>query len=136
MKRQDRPRVSTAAQLLSDTTAHALEYLFPNDVKMLVLARFIKLADQWFDLMNSYTVIHWKEAKSAFGLKMDAQMKVINDFKKQVENLRVGQRTGMIDWQRGIIQSLNALPMLLADMKANNEYGGCSTFFRQSGFMF
>ena len=90
MKRQDRPRVSTAAQLLSDTTAHALEYLFPNDVKMLVLARFIRLADKWFDLMNSYTVTHLKEAKNAFGLKLDAQMKVIADFKKRVKNLRIG----------------------------------------------
>ena len=132
MKRQDRQRVSTAAQLISATTAHTLEYLFPNDSKMTILARFIRLADQWFDLMNSYTVTHWKEAKNAFGLKLDTQMTVIDDFKKQIANLRVGNRSTLIDWQRGIIQSLNALPMLLSDLKQIETYGGCSTFLRLS----
>ena len=94
---------------------------------MLVLARFIRLADQWFDLMNSYTVTHWKEAKNAFGLKLETQTTIINEFKKQVTDLHVRQRTGMIDWHRGIIQSLNALPMLLSDLKAIDAYGGCST---------
>ena len=129
MKKQDRQRVRTAAELISATTAHLLEYLFPSNVKMLTLARFIRLADTWFDLMNSYTVTHWKDAKNAFGLKLDTQMKIIDDFKKAVLNLRVGNRSNMMDWQKGIVQSLNALPMLFEDLNQNETYGVCSIFW-------
>ena len=129
MKKQDRQRVRTAAELISATTAHLLEYLFPNDIKMLTLARFIRLADKWFDLMNSYTVTHWKDAKNAFGLKLEIQMKIIQDFKKAVLNLKSGNRSSMLPWQKGIVQSLNALPMLLEDLKQNEIYGVCSIFW-------
>ena len=114
--------VLTAAQLISETTANLLEYLFPNDIKMTTLAKFIRLADQWFDLVNSSKRTHFKDVKWGFGLKLDVQMQVIEDFKKEIGNLRVGARTGMIDWQQGIIQSLNALPKILEDMKAVGIY--------------
>ena len=101
-----------------------LEELFPRDKEMWVLARFIRLADQWFDLMNSYTLYHkTKPAKAAFGLELETQMKVIEDFKREVGELRVGDRTDMIDWQHGIIQSLNALPKILEDLKSYGVYG-------------
>ena len=118
-------RVSTAAQLISETTANALEFLFPKNEEMWVLARFIRLADKWFDLMNSYTITHKKSSKNAFGLdnNIDEQMKVIEDFKKEVSELRVGDRTVLIDWQQGIIQSLNALPKVLEDLKSVGIYG-------------
>ena len=90
---------------------------------MWVLARFIRLADQWFDLMNSYTLYHKKPGRAAFGLELEAQMKVIEDFKREVSELRVGDRTDMIDWQQGILQSLNALPKILEDLKSYGVYG-------------
>ena len=127
VKKQDRQRVRTAAQLISATTAHALEYLHPDNSRMLVLARFIRLADQWFDLLNSSQINHYKDVKSAFGVKLDVQMQVIHEVKKQIGSLRVGQRSGMIDWQVGILQSLTALPMLLDDLKKNELYGVCSS---------
>lgn len=127
VKKQDRQRVRPAAQLISATTAHTLEYLFPTNNRMLVLARFIRLADQWFDLMNSSQDFHYKEVKSAFGLNLNVQMQVLNDFKDQVSKLRVGNRTNLIDWQLGILQSLTALPMLLQDLKKYESYGVCSS---------
>ena len=130
VRRQDRQRVRPAAQLISATTAHALEYLFPTNNRMILLAKFTRLADQWFDLMNSSRLYHYKEVKSAFGLKMDLQMKVIEDFKTEIRELRVGNRTDIIDWQKGILQDLTALPMLLADLKTYDQYGVCSFLIR------
>ena len=122
VKRQDRQRVHTAAQLLSNTTANALEYLHPNDVKMKTLAKFIRLTDSWFDLFNSYTVFDSKDARNAFGIKTEIQMAVIDQFKKAIGELQVGNRTEKLPWQQGILQSLNALPMLLENLKQYDSY--------------
>ena len=127
VRRQDRQRVRPAAELLSATTAHALEYLFPTNPRMLTLARFIRLADMWFDLLNSGKGYHHKDVKCAFGLKLDAQMELIEKVKKEISELRVGNRKEMIDWQKGLLQSINALPMLLNDLKKVDDYGVCST---------
>ena len=129
VRKQDRQRVRPAAQLLSGTTAHLLEYLFPYNDRLMVLAKFVRLADKWFDLMNSSKITHYKDVKSAFGIRLDVQMEVIDEFKKEIRELRVGDRTEMIDWQKGILQSLTALPMLFDDLKKVENYGVCSTVY-------
>ena len=47
-----------ACQLLSDTTANAIETLFPKDPRMLRFADFIRDWDSWFDVHNSNSKTH------------------------------------------------------------------------------
>ena len=52
VKKQDRQRVYLAAELLSTSTANALQIMYPNNSKMQNLSKFIRLIDSWFDVFN------------------------------------------------------------------------------------
>ena len=49
---QDRQRIYLAAELLSRTVGNALEIMYPENIKMQTLSKFIKLIDMWFDIFN------------------------------------------------------------------------------------
>ena len=54
-------------QLLSTTTADAIERLFPTDENMLEFAKFIRSVDSWIDVHNSNTKDHaHKPLKSGY----------------------------------------------------------------------
>ena len=52
VQQQDRQRIYLAAELLSRTVASALEIMYPENIKMQTLSKFIKLIDMWFDIFN------------------------------------------------------------------------------------
>ena len=52
VSQQDRQRIYLAAELLSRTVANALEIMYPENIKMQTLSKFIKLIDMWFDIFN------------------------------------------------------------------------------------
>ena len=60
--------LNKAMQLLSSTTADAIERLFPQDQKMLRFAKFIRSVDSWVDVHNSNTRDHsHKPLKAGYG---------------------------------------------------------------------
>ena len=52
VSQQDRQRIYLAAELLSRTVANALEIMYPENIKMQNLSKFIRLIDLWFDTFN------------------------------------------------------------------------------------
>ena len=52
VSQQDRQRIYLAAELLSRTVGNALEIMYPENIKMQTLSKFIKLIDMWFDIFN------------------------------------------------------------------------------------
>ena len=76
----------------------------------------------WFDVFNSQRRWHKsKKAKYAFGEYLELQTKILKDFSYVIGHMLVEGHTKLIDFQRGIITSSNALPMLYEQLVV--EYG-------------
>ena len=53
----------------------------------------------------------------AYGLAKDIQDKILGDMKNVFANLKVGKAKNNLPFQKGILVSTNALPLLFADLK-------------------
>jgi hypothetical protein len=71
----ERQRVCWAAQLLSNHTAAALQFLFPEKVEQ---ALFVKLVNDWFDVANLRSKNDGTRLKSGYGVHMSEQETVVN----------------------------------------------------------
>lgn len=116
---QERQRVLPAVQLLSRTTADFAKMAFPQDKKMIALSNFVRAADNWFDTWNSNRLYHMKKLKSGFEIHLSDQIKALETFTDYVKTLRVKGRKGLMPWQKGIISSTIALPLILDYLREN-----------------
>lgn len=79
VEKAERQNVILASELFSRTVAKCLLRTFPNDTIVEKLAHFIDLVNNWFDIMNSYSItgIGFKQP---YGLSLDEQNKVLGKF--------------------------------------------------------
>ena len=68
-------------------------------------------------MFNSRHKTHDKQAKCAYGMELELQNKILNDFSTAIEKLLCYGKPEKIDFQYGIITSSNALPMLFIELK-------------------
>jgi hypothetical protein len=82
-----RMRVLPACQLLSATTARAIEYLVKRGLLKnpgaMVFASVIALINDWFDVVNSRESTPRKGIKGPFGSCLDKQVEIL---KKVIKN--------------------------------------------------
>ena len=129
VKHQDKQRVHTAAELLSNTAATCASELFPDDPVMQELAQFLSGVNNFFDIFNSTKEFHHSNSLgNAYGGSETAnQDKFLEDFAIMVNNLRVpwnnkeGKKAALQEWQKGVLMVINVLKPLHQYLYA--EYG-------------
>jgi hypothetical protein len=118
----ERQNVALAANLISQTVGTALIHYQPGEDKKLAVdtGNFILLMSEWFDLMNVYTPELSIPSKTAYGLKdLQAQNELLAKVRDVVSGMRCQGKDSLQLFQKGIIMSTNALPILL---KSVEEY--------------
>ena len=102
----DRQKVSYAAQLLSNTFAHLMKTLFPNDRAKLALAEFIEVADKAFNLLTSTKLKDSDVSKCALGGEFLAQQLEI--LEKMIYYLKNMKYSGKPRFNNGMIMAIRA----------------------------
>lgn len=72
----ERQNVRMASELFSRTVAESLRRHFPGDEVVHKLANFIELVNNWFDIMNSYSM-NGIGYKKPYGLNLDEQDRIL-----------------------------------------------------------
>jgi hypothetical protein len=111
-----RQRVCLAAQLISHTTATAIQCLSPEKKK---LADWIEMFDQWFDILNSRIPFHSKKMACGYGVHLEEQNSTLERVFACVESMREIGRRGYLPFQRGFLISIRSLQGLYSDLKQN-----------------
>jgi hypothetical protein len=110
----ERQRVCWAAQLLSNHTAAALQFLFPEKVEQ---ALFVKLVNDWFDVANSRSKNDGNNLKSGYGIHMSEQETVVNKtIELMSKTFQIG-RNSLLPFQHGMIQWCYALKGLYQNVR-------------------
>jgi hypothetical protein len=109
-----RMRVRPAAQLLSNSTAEAINYFSGKGVlknqNAAIAAKMIKTVNDWFDVFNSREGSTFTSIKGPFGkFDLEAQINILNEMSELVESMRVCGHTGLIPFQDGILMSNKSL---------------------------
>lgn len=113
-----RQNVSLAAELMSHTTASALNHYFSSQ-EAHDTSEFISMVNSWFDLMNSYVPNNLISAKAAYGMDLAKQNEILDLMYHTILNMRcVGKRVLQI-FQKGILLSINSIKALYLDVHEN-----------------
>lgn len=111
-----RMNVRLAVQLLSETSAQALQYFGARELLTCntwqETSNFISLVDSWFDLFNSGKPTDMKDSRNAFGMNLDKQTVILQEMKDTMQTMRVGDRKFLLPFQKGILISSTSLPEL------------------------
>ncbi len=114
-----RQHVRTAAQLFSNRTSNALDYV----VGKTAMAKFFRIINNGFDVLNSRRPVDDNQLKSAFGLNLfNLQNSALAEMKRAVYHMRVGKNKNMLPFQIGIVMSIESLRGLYRDFV--NVYQG------------
>lgn len=82
LTKSERQNVRKAAQLLSHTTASAIQRIVSTEYceNICVTADLIEKVAKWFSLMNTYTPsVYVNEAKTAYGQNLNVHNRILND---------------------------------------------------------
>lgn len=102
----ERQNVRLAEQLLSFKTATALKQYFPEDPVALSTAEFIMKVSKWYDVMNTYVCYSAKQTKKAYGLDIENQNNILDDFFVTISTMSV-KKTDYSVWKT---ESTRAFP--------------------------
>lgn len=80
-----------------------------------------KLIHDWFDLFNSKFKYEGDKIP-AYGLNLKRQDSIIHDMDEFIKDLRLGNHTGLIEFQKGILRNNESLKSLFHYLKA--KYSG------------
>lgn len=124
----ERQNVRLAEQLLSFKTAEALKQYFPEDPVAISTAHFISKVARWYDLMNTYICYTANKAKKAYGLDIDYQNEILEDFFVIMSTMSVnkpvtqsGKPRALEVFQKGVLLSIRALQSLYLYLKETTE---------------
>lgn len=114
-----RQNVSLAAQLLSHTTATALNHYTPGPDRQLAqaTAKFIHLINSWFDIMNSYTLASSVPTKQPYGTQLEEQNEILDTMRNLMCTSRCISKNTLQIFQKAAIISVNSLQQLFLHMK-------------------
>ena len=110
----ERQKVRLAAQLFSRTTASAIRYVCPEKKEM---ADFIELVNDSFDVLNSRTKTAKFPWQSPYGMDLDRQNNLLDSMSRTISELRVGNKTSLLPFQRGFMMSIAAVKGLFQDLQ-------------------
>ena len=114
MAGQARQRVRPAVQLLSATSALALErYLGRTEA-----AEFVKTVDEGFDVLNAGHPDDVKPHRRGYRGSPE-QEAALTALQREVEGLRVGDARHLLPFQRGLLVDIRSVRGLLADLKGS-----------------
>lgn len=108
-----------AAELLSHSTATALQYYLPGDDKELAVnvGKFIDMVNKWFDICNSYTKFNSNDFKCGYGIHLEKQNLVLDEMIHTISTMRPITKQTIQLFQKGIIMSTISLQQLFLDLK-------------------
>lgn len=114
--------VRLAAQLLSETTAKTIQFFGEQGLLKSkdwdTTSQFILLADRWFDIFNSRVPLDWKKySRNAYGQNLVEQNIVLEKMIQTAEEMRVGGKNFLYQFQKGLILSSKSLSKLYQMLK-------------------
>jgi len=112
----ERMNVRVACETISRSVASAIEMYFPRKRRV---AEFIRLANDFFDIMNSRIKNDPIKLKRSFGVHLESQTRILDQFYIEILNMRCIGSSFMLPFQRGILQSINALKLMFADLRSS-----------------
>lgn len=65
-------------------------------------SNIVKLFNDWFDVMNS-KLKYQRSGSHAYGINLQQQNKIIDDMSQFIEEMRVGKRASLLQFQKGIL---------------------------------
>lgn len=130
IKGTQRQNVKLATQVFSNTNAIALEWCgekgFIEDcLEWSETAKFITLFNDWFDLFNSSSKFGSHSGMHEYGINAEKQNELLAKVSLLVKDMRVGKRSNLLPFQKGILISNESLKNLYNDMKMmfeNTQY--------------
>lgn len=106
VKGTQRQNVKMAAQIFSNRNATAIQWCGENGLlnckQWKKTAEVLKLFNDWFDVFNSKKKYEHSD-RCAYGINLEKQNKIINDMNQFIKKLRVGQRSTLLPFQKGIL---------------------------------
>ena len=117
LKGQTRQRVSYAAQLLSHTVGKAFTYVF--GLKMKPQSDAIITINNWFDVMNSRRIMDKNCLSCGLGIHLGDQMEALDKMEKLIATMKVNGKMAMMQWQKGILISIQSTRALYNDLVRN-----------------
>lgn len=119
-----RQNVKLAAQILSNTNASAIRWCGNNGLlhsdNWEHTANVLKLFNDWFDIFNSLMKYGHHHGSHAYGINLEEQNKIINKMNTFIEEMRVGQKTSLMQFQKGILVCNKSLQEMFIYIK--NKY--------------
>ena len=108
VKNCERQNVRLAFETLSNSVANAIERYLPHHKEA---SKFIKLANDAFDLLNARNSNEQTATKAPYGKYYDVQTKILDDFKYEIMNMSVihPRLKSLRPFQKGIIITINSL---------------------------
>ncbi|KAK3918927.1 Transposable element P transposase [Frankliniella fusca] len=121
-EKTSRQSVRLAAQLLSHSTAVALQRYLPGDdpEAALRLSKVIGTINSWFDVFNSY-ILYSTPLKSAYGTHLVEQDKCLDDMYHLMSTMHCGEKKFLQVFQKAIMISIKSLQMLRVELELRFE---------------
>ena len=121
----ERQNVAYAAKVLSNNTSESIRwcgkngYFLSNDYYdgWNDCADFIKISNDWFDVLNSEMKFRNMPQKCAFGVELKEQDEIIDKMSNLMKNSTVGNHKSLLPFQKGIILTNKSLKDLLKYLK-------------------
>lgn len=120
-EKSERQNVILATQLLSYSTATALEYYFSADEHSCDVSEFLHLISSWFDVLNSCTSEPSVISQLPYGKNLEIQNDILDEAILTFSSLRCISKANLQLFQRGIVISSKSLRNLYNDMKHNYD---------------
>lgn len=119
--KRGRQRVRPAAQLWSQTNSAAVSWCGARgllaDPNWQQCSNVIGLINHWFDIMNRRSMRpNGLPCQQAYGMSLEEQNKVLSEMIDFMTELRIPRHKSMLHFQKGIIMSSRALPLLHKEM--------------------
>lgn len=106
-KGTQRQNVKLAAQIFANQNALAIRWCGSNGLLHSVnwkhTADILKLFNDWFDVFNSSSQYGRHSGLHAYGTNLDVQNETINKMNAFITEMRVGQKTNLLPFQKGIL---------------------------------
>lgn len=121
-KGHQRQTVKLAAQVFSRRNALAIEYcgkkgFFSQNSYWQELSDVFLLINDWFDVLNSQSKFGSHSGSRAYGVELEHQNEVLGKMSQFISNMRVGKKSTLLPFQKGILLTNASLKKLLLYIK-------------------
>jgi len=122
VKGHQRQNVKLAAQVFSRRNALAIEYcgkkgFFSQNSYWQELSDVFLLINDWFDILNSQFKFGSHSGSRAYGVELDHQNEILEKMNQFISNMRVGKKSILQPFQKGILLTNASLKELLPYIK-------------------